>query len=439
MPRENYNEYQESTLESNQEEIKNAIEKAKRIDEVYKSTNSDLNNLKFNNILWWKKVDFKTPDYIDKFYRLEWNKIIFNLDQVKNYLQVVYQRLQWMKNQKFWEISKENNFTWTILAIQIVLKAMKQDPINPKKYNVWRINWEYNNITQGSIKQFQNDLNLNWDGKPWKTTIWKILTSLDKVIENRKKYTMIKNIVRDSISRNLTTAMSLWVLNNEEESKKITDYIIKWNLWTNSDPDMENKINKIAKFPLNDQLRNIIKERNEKGKLNILNMDEKFSITKYDELIIQLSKKYSEQEKVDPALIKIIMQRESRFKPNARSRAWAKWLMQLMPIAVEQVNKEKTIIKNVYDPKQNIEGGIKLFSWNLNSYNWNIRYALAAYNWGWWNLGDLIRKTTERLGIKKEKLLGSNELFDKEVKPKLPKETRDYINEIVPKYESLYS
>jgi hypothetical protein len=29
--------------------------------------------------------------------------------------------------------------------------------------------------------------------------------------------------------------------------------------------------------------------------------------------------------------------------------------MQLMPVAVKEVNKEETIITNVYDPKQNIE------------------------------------------------------------------------------------
>jgi hypothetical protein len=41
-----------------------------------------------------------------------------------------------MKNQNFKEISKENNFTGTTLAIQIALKAMGQDLMNPKKYNI---------------------------------------------------------------------------------------------------------------------------------------------------------------------------------------------------------------------------------------------------------------------------------------------------------------
>ncbi|MBP5784323.1 MAG: transglycosylase SLT domain-containing protein [Methanobrevibacter sp.] len=66
---------------------------------------------------------------------------------------------------------------------------------------------------------------------------------------------------------------------------------------------------------MNDDLRKLIEEYKEKGKLNILNKDEKFSNTKYDNLIVQFSKKYS----VDPALVKIMMYQESKFNPRARS------------------------------------------------------------------------------------------------------------------------
>ena len=144
----NYNEYVESSNESLKTEIDKAIENAKW----------DLNSLK-SEILWWKKVDFKTPDSIDHFYRIENWKVIFQLDQVRNYLNDVHKRLSWMKNQKFWEISKEKNFIWTILAIQIALKAFETDPKNPRNYNVWQINWEYNNneATKQAINQFQTD------------------------------------------------------------------------------------------------------------------------------------------------------------------------------------------------------------------------------------------------------------------------------------------
>ncbi|MBO7505607.1 hypothetical protein J6T66_05855 [bacterium] len=45
-----------------------------------------------------------------------------------------------MKVQKFSEVSKEKNFTGTILAIQIALKAMSADPKNPKNYNIPEFN-----------------------------------------------------------------------------------------------------------------------------------------------------------------------------------------------------------------------------------------------------------------------------------------------------------
>ena len=161
MPVENYNEYRERSFESMQSEIDAAIDHAK----------SDLDDLE-SEISWWKKVDFKTPESINKFYRLENWKVVFQLDQVKNYLSDVHKRLSWMKNQKFWEISKENNFTWTVLAVQIALKALGEDPINPRKYNIWRIDWEYNENTKKVIQQFQTDCKLTWqDGKPWKETI----------------------------------------------------------------------------------------------------------------------------------------------------------------------------------------------------------------------------------------------------------------------------
>ena len=376
MPIEKYNEYKERSSESMQSEIDTAINHAK----------SDLNNLE-SEILWWKKVDFKTPDSINKFYRLENWKVIFQLDQVKNYLSNVHKRLSWMKNQNFWEISKENNFTWTILAIQIALKAIGEDPIEPKKYNIWRIDWEYNEITKEAIKQFQADQNLKWiDGKPGKNTIWAIIKSLENLMENRKEYVRIKNIVSNAIKIDTLWAIWSWIRNDEETINSITNYIIEWKIWTNSNPDLEKKINNLAIYPLNRELQNIIKANKENWKLNILNQDERFNNTKYDNYIVQFSKEYSKNYKVDPALIKIMMYKESKFNPKARSGAWAKWLMQLMPVAVKEVNKEETIIRNVYDPKQNIEWGIKLFSEHLKTFKWNISLALAAYNAGAWSV-----------------------------------------------------
>ena len=146
---------------------------------------SEVNELQ-SKMLSWIKVDFKTPDSINHFYRIENGKIVFQIDQVKSYLEDVYKRLSWMKKQKFWEVSKEKNFTGTILAIQIALKAMSSDPKNPKQYYTWNINWEYDNMTKEAIKKFQSDKKIENDWKPWKWTIEKLLNAINILIDNKK-------------------------------------------------------------------------------------------------------------------------------------------------------------------------------------------------------------------------------------------------------------
>lgn len=362
MPVENYNEYRENPFESMKTDFNKEI------------IHSKLNNLE-SEILS-KKVDFKIPDNINHLYRLELWKPIFQLYQTKDYLEKVYKKLSWTDGEKSIQNKQKYDFTETILAIQIVLKSMESDPKNSKKYNIGKISGEYNDNTKKAIMQFQIDNRIEHNWKPNKNTILKLINKLDELIKNRKEYERIKNIIKNS-----------WRYYNEQSLKSMTDYIIKWNLWTNKNPIIERQINNSVsiKTPFNKDLQDLVKEKkvnNEYIKLNILNKDQRFNNTKYDNLIIQFCKKYSDKRHVDPALIKILMYKESKFDPKARSGAWAKWLMQLMPIAVKEVNKTNKIINNVYDPKQNIEGGIKLFSGHLNTFKWNIPLALAAYNAG---------------------------------------------------------
>jgi soluble lytic murein transglycosylase-like protein len=90
-------------------------------------------------------------------------------------------------------------------------------------------------------------------------------------------------------------------------------------------------------------------------------------------LISELSRKYQ----VDFALIKAIIRAESGFNPFAVSRKGAKGLMQLMPETASRLN-----VSNVFNPKENIEGGVRHVKYLLSLFNDDLRLSLAAYNAG---------------------------------------------------------
>ncbi len=100
----------------------------------------------------------------------------------------------------------------------------------------------------------------------------------------------------------------------------------------------------------------------------------------YDPLISELSKKYQ----VDFALIKAMIRTESGFNPFAVSRKGAKGLMQLMPETALRMN-----VSNVFNPRENIEGGVRYFKYLLSLFNDDLRLSLAAYNAGENVVGEL--------------------------------------------------
>ena len=93
----------------------------------------------------------------------------------------------------------------------------------------------------------------------------------------------------------------------------------------------------------------------------------------YDSLISEFSNKYQ----VDFALIKAIIRTESGFNPRAVSRKGAKGLMQLMPATAQRMN-----VSNIFNPRENIEGGVRYFKYLLSLFNNDLRLSLAAYNAG---------------------------------------------------------
>ncbi|MBW2668960.1 MAG: lytic transglycosylase domain-containing protein, partial [Deltaproteobacteria bacterium] len=90
-------------------------------------------------------------------------------------------------------------------------------------------------------------------------------------------------------------------------------------------------------------------------------------------IIIQVSSRHQ----VDPALVKAIIMAESGYNPKAISKKGAKGLMQLMPSTAQALG-----VEDAFNPKQNINGGVRYFKQLVNRFDGDIKLALAAYNAG---------------------------------------------------------
>ncbi len=92
-----------------------------------------------------------------------------------------------------------------------------------------------------------------------------------------------------------------------------------------------------------------------------------------DAFIVDSSRRY----RIDPLLIYAQMHQESSFKLRALSHKGASGLMQLMPGTARRLG-----VTNIYDPKQNIDGGVKYMRMLLDMFGGDVRLALAGYNAG---------------------------------------------------------
>ena len=93
----------------------------------------------------------------------------------------------------------------------------------------------------------------------------------------------------------------------------------------------------------------------------------------YEGLIRSASNRYN----VDAALIRAIIKVESDFDSSARSHKGATGLMQLMPETGRLHN-----VADLYDPSDNIEGGVRHLKLLLGKYQGDLELSLAAYNAG---------------------------------------------------------
>ena len=100
---------------------------------------------------------------------------------------------------------------------------------------------------------------------------------------------------------------------------------------------------------------------------------ERVNREKIEDMIREVSGRY----RVDPALVRAVIETESNWNSSAVSRKGALGLMQLVPGTAHQLG-----VNNAFDPKQNLDGGVRYLHSLLERYNGDLDRALAAYNAG---------------------------------------------------------
>ncbi|HEV8578036.1 MAG TPA: lytic transglycosylase domain-containing protein [Thermoanaerobaculia bacterium] len=96
----------------------------------------------------------------------------------------------------------------------------------------------------------------------------------------------------------------------------------------------------------------------------------------YGQLIYDIAIRHS----VNPHLVAAMIHVESAFNPRAVSRKGAYGLMQLLPATARRFGLRKK--KDLFDPKKNLEAGVRYVKWLTRRFGGDVEKILAAYNAG---------------------------------------------------------
>ncbi len=102
-------------------------------------------------------------------------------------------------------------------------------------------------------------------------------------------------------------------------------------------------------------------------------LDYKSYFDRYDKIISQAARKHD----IDSSLIKAVIRAESDFDKYAISRKGAEGLMQLMPETAKDL-----AVRDPFDPRENIQAGVRYLKRQLKNFQNDVALALAAYNAG---------------------------------------------------------
>ena len=96
----------------------------------------------------------------------------------------------------------------------------------------------------------------------------------------------------------------------------------------------------------------------------------------YGKIIYDIAVRHS----INPHLVAALIHVESAFNPRAKSSKGAYGLMQLLPETARRFGLKKK--KDLYDPKKNLEAGVRYLAWLADRFGGDAEKILAAYNAG---------------------------------------------------------
>ena len=96
-----------------------------------------------------------------------------------------------------------------------------------------------------------------------------------------------------------------------------------------------------------------------------------------DQSISALVEKLAPQYEIDPGLVLAVIAVESGFNTQAVSPKNAQGVMQLIPATAERFQ-----VRDVFDPEENIRGGMAYLRWLLAFFKGDVALVAAAYNAG---------------------------------------------------------
>jgi soluble lytic murein transglycosylase-like protein len=96
----------------------------------------------------------------------------------------------------------------------------------------------------------------------------------------------------------------------------------------------------------------------------------------YGKIIYDIAVRHS----INPHLVAALIHVESAFNPRAKSSKGAYGLMQLLPETARRFGLTKK--KDLFDPKKNLEAGVRYLKWLADRFGGDAEKILAAYNAG---------------------------------------------------------